>query len=95
MSDVRAGTAQSMTDQQQSSGPAPDELGDDDLMRELGQLAGFFSKDEILYETFLHGSESALGTHTARTEALEQEYLRRNPRRDVEPDRLRAGRRDD
>ena len=89
MSDAGAGTAQSMTDQQQTSGPAPDELGDDDLMRELGQL------HDTRHETFLHGSESALTTHTQRTEALEQEYLRRNPRRDVEPDRLRAGRRDD
>jgi hypothetical protein len=72
-----------------TTGPAAAELSDDDLMRELGHL------HETRHETFLHGSESALTAHTHRMEALEQEYLRRNPDRAVDPDRLRAGRRDD
>jgi hypothetical protein len=46
------------------------------------------------HETFLHGSESALKHHTQRTTALEQEYLRRTPDRDVDEERLRSGRRD-
>jgi hypothetical protein len=72
-----------------TTGPAPDELGDDDLVRELAQLHG------TRHETFRHGSEAALTHHSDRTSALEQEYLRRRPQREVAEDRLRSGRRGD
>jgi hypothetical protein len=78
-----------MSDRDQSTGPAAEELSDDDLLRELQHL------HETRHDTFLHGSESALTAHTERMAALEQEYRRRNPSREVDPDRLRAGRRDD
>lgn len=77
------------TSRDRTTGPAAAELGDADLQRELEHLHG------TRHETFLHGSDSALTAHTRRMEALEQEYLRRNPRREVDPDRLRSGRRDD
>jgi len=78
-----------MTDHDESTGPAAVELGDDDLLRELEQL------HRTRHETFLHGSESALAHHTQRTKTLEEEYLRRNPGREVDEERLRAGRRED
>jgi hypothetical protein len=77
------------TSRDRTTGPAAAELSDADLQRELEHLHA------TRHETFLHGSESALTAHTHRTEALEQEYLRRNPRREVDADRLRSGRRDD
>ena len=77
------------TSHDRTTGPGAAELADDDLLRELEHL------HETRHETFLHGSESALTAHTNRMEALEQEYLRRNPRREVDSDRLRSGRRDD
>jgi hypothetical protein len=77
------------TSHDRTTGPGAAELGDDDLLRELEHL------HETRHETLRHGSESALTAHTHRMEALEQEYLRRNPRREVDPDRLRSGRRDD
>jgi hypothetical protein len=61
------------------------ELSDDDLYRELGHLY------ETRLETLRHGSEDSLASHTARTEALEQEYQRRVPGREVDPERLRSG----
>jgi len=84
-----AGTAFSMTDQHESTGPGANDLSDDDLLRELEQL------HRTRHETFLHGSESALTHHSQRTAALEHEYRLRNPQRDVDDDRLRPGRRDD
>jgi hypothetical protein len=59
-----------------------------DLLREMEQ------PHRTRHETFLHGSESALKHHTQRTAALEEEYLRRTPDRDVDEERLRSGRRD-
>jgi hypothetical protein len=67
----------------ETTGPAVAELSDDDLLRELTHL------HETRHDTFLHGSEHSLATHTHRQEALEQEYLRRNPAREVDEDRLR------
>ncbi|MEV4169122.1 DUF6158 family protein [Nonomuraea sp. NPDC049709] len=61
------------------------QLSDDDLVRELRQLHLTRS------DTFFHGSDDALSTHTARTSELEAEYLRRNPDREVDPLRLREG----
>jgi len=78
-----------MTDRHESTGPGAAELSDDDLLQELEQL------HRTRHETFLHGSESALTNHSQRTAALEREYRRRNPHRDVDDERLRAGRRDD
>ncbi len=61
------------------------ELSEQDLLRELEHL------HTMRHETFLHGSSDALREHTARTFELEQEYLRRNPEREVDPKRTRAG----
>ncbi|MDQ1618728.1 MAG: hypothetical protein QOE19_1297 [Actinomycetota bacterium] len=74
-----------MTDHDTTTGPAPAELSDDDLLRELQQLHARRN------DTLRHGSEDALTTHTERQAALEQEYLRRFPQREVDPERLRAG----
>jgi len=63
-------------------------LDDDDLMRELASL------HETRHETLRHGSDDALQTHTERTAELEEEYLRRYPEREVDPERLRSGARD-
>jgi Family of unknown function (DUF6158) len=63
----------------------PAALPDDDLLRELGHLL------ETRLETLRHGSEQALSTHSTRMRALEAEYLRRFPAREVDPERLRAG----
>jgi hypothetical protein len=64
--------------------PAAD-LDEPDLLRELTHL------HETRNDTFLHGSTEALETHTARTRELEDEYLRRHPERDIDPQRLRSG----
>src|SRR6478735_7940880 len=61
------------------------ELSEQDLLRELAHL------HETRHETFLHGSDDALGTHYRRTLELEAEYVRRHPGRDIDPDRLREG----
>jgi hypothetical protein len=66
-------------------GVAAADLAEGDLLRELHHL------HETRHDTFLHGSGDALGTHTRRTAELEDEYLRRHPEREVDPDRLRAG----
>jgi len=66
-------------------GIPPAELDDDDLLREMTHL------HETRTQTLLHGSMDALVAHTARTQALEDEYLRRNPDRQVDPERLRSG----
>jgi len=69
-------------------GVPPDQLTDDDLVRELASL------HRTRHETFLHASAQALQHHSERSTALELEYLRRRPGRDVDPDRLRAGARE-
>lgn len=69
-------------------GVAAAELAEDDLLRELRHL------HDTRHGTFLHGSAEALKTHTRRTTELEDEYLRRHPEREVDPDRLRAGARE-
>jgi hypothetical protein len=67
------------------TGIPPSDLSDDDLDRELVHL------HETRRETFLHGTEDALETHTKRMLELEGEYLHRFPER-VQPDprRVRA-----
>jgi hypothetical protein len=54
-------------------------------VRELKQL------HDTRHETFLHGSDDALARHTSRTAELESEYVRRFPRREIDPGRLRQG----
>ncbi|MFF4614195.1 DUF6158 family protein [Nonomuraea jabiensis] len=63
----------------------PAQLSDDDLVRELRQLHMTRS------DTFFHGSDDALAMHTSRMNELESEYLRRNPDREIDPNRLREG----
>lgn len=63
----------------------PKDLPEDDLFRELRQLHATRT------ETLMHGSDEALANHTTRSEELEQEYLRRHPERDIDPERLREG----
>jgi len=69
-------------------GVDPRDLDDEDLFRELRHL------HETRTDALLHGSDEALARHTSRTQELETEYLRRNPSRDVNPERLRSGARD-
>lgn len=76
-----------MTDDQ-STGPAVADLSTDDLLREMERIHATRN------ETVRHGSESALQAHTHRQAALEQEYFRRHPQREVDPARLREGARE-
>lgn len=73
---------------QQTTGPSAADLSTDDLLRELAHL------HETRTATLRHGSASALQAHTHRMAALEQEYLRRFPEREVDPERLREGARE-
>jgi len=66
-------------------GVAPDELSTDELLRELAHL------HETRNATLRHGSPHALNEHTTRTAALEAEYLRRFPQREVDDRRTRSG----
>ena len=70
------------------TGVPPTVLTDADLERELLHL------HETRNDTFLHGSEDALAFHTERMQALEQEYLRRNPDRVPDVRRTRHGSRE-
>ncbi len=67
------------------NGVDPRALAEDDLLRELANL------HRMRNETFRHGSLDALEEHTVRTTALEREYLRRHPEREIDPRRTRAG----
>jgi hypothetical protein len=69
-------------------GVDPADLSEDDLFRELRRL------HETRTETLFHGSDGALDAHTSRMRELEGEYLRRFPRRHVDPERLRSGARE-
>ncbi len=71
------------------SGVTPQDLAEVDLIRELAHL------HRTRHDTFLHGSPDALREHNSRLAALEGEYLRRHPERDVDPARTRAGARGD
>lgn len=66
------------------TGVDPVQLDVDDLLRELHSLHG------TRHETFRHGSDDALENHNRRMLELETEYLRRFPRREVDPARLRT-----
>lgn len=60
-------------------------LSDQDLLRELKSL------HDTRNTTLRHGSAESLAHHSERCAELEDEYLRRNPQREVDPERLRAG----
>jgi|GEM_PF-832451 len=60
-------------------------LTDAQLLRELHQL------HRTRHDTFLYGSAGALDRHSMRTHELEQEYLRRHPKRHVAAGRTRRG----
>jgi hypothetical protein len=70
------------------TGVPPPALTDEALERELLHL------HETRNDTFLHGSEDSLEIHTARSQALEEEYLRRNPDRVIDARRTRHGSRE-
>jgi len=61
----------------------PSALSDEQLMRELSRM--HLTRNDALR----HGSEAALDNHTRRTDELEAEYLKRFPRREIDPSRLR------
>ena len=65
-------------------GVDPSALSDEELMRELSRV------HSTRHDTLRHGSEAALDNHTRRTEELEGEYLKRFPRREIDPSRLRS-----
>jgi len=69
-------------------GVPAEELDRDDLLRELEQLHA------TRHQTLRHGSPDALTAHTQRMGELEDEYLRRFPEREVDPERLRSGARE-
>jgi hypothetical protein len=71
-----------------TQGVDPERLTDEELLRELESLHG------TRHETLLHGSDDALTRHTSRQQELEREYLRRNPGRDIDPERTREGARE-
>lgn len=71
-----------------SQGVDVGQLSDEDVLKELKSLHG------TRHETFLHGSGDALDHHTQRQDELEQEYLRRKPGREVDPERTREGARE-
>jgi hypothetical protein len=64
--------------------PARD-LSDDDLMRELASV------HRTRHTTLRHGSDPSLTHHDERMAELEQEYLRRFPDREIDPERLAEG----
>ncbi|MCB5164191.1 DUF6158 family protein [Streptomyces bambusae] len=66
-------------------GVPPGELAEDRLLKELEAI------HRTRHETLLHGSDEALDTHSHRMAELEDEYLRRHPRRATSPSRTRAG----
>ncbi|QSB17087.1 hypothetical protein JQS43_03430 [Natronosporangium hydrolyticum] len=67
------------------TGVPPDELNDDDLLRELSSV------HRTRHDTLRHGSDQALIHHDERMLELEDEYLRRFPHREVDPYRLTEG----
>jgi hypothetical protein len=77
--------ARSDTGHDRSTGPAAADLSDERLLHELEQIHA------SRFTTLRHGSQDALTAHTHRQAALEQEYLRRYPEREVDPQRLREG----
>ncbi|UQX04352.1 DUF6158 family protein [Streptomyces sp. RerS4] len=71
--------------EEHTSGPAARELEDGRLLKELETI------HRTRHETFLHGSDEALATHSQRLKELEDEYLRRHPERAPTAARTRSG----
>jgi hypothetical protein len=69
-------------------GVDPADLDERQLVRELENL------HRTRHETLLFGSDDALAAHSGRMTALEAEYLRRHPERQVAAGRTRAGARE-
>jgi hypothetical protein len=89
MSIMRGGYCAAMTETSEHAAPAPVpviDLSDDVLLRELESL------HRTRNETLRHGSEDALKHHTDRLRAMETEYLRRFPGREIDAARTKAGR---
>jgi Family of unknown function (DUF6158) len=70
-------------------GVDPAALPEEDLVREMESLGNTRA------DTMRHGSWSALARHTTRMHELENEYLRRHPEREIDPQRTREGARQD
>jgi hypothetical protein len=68
-----------------SMGIPPEELDDEEFLRELAEI------HRTRHETLRHASDDALRNHNERMRELEEEYLRRFPEREIDPQRLRAG----
>ncbi|GLW63813.1 hypothetical protein Arub01_20570 [Actinomadura rubrobrunea] len=68
-----------------ATGVPPSALSDHDLLRELGHLY------QTRMDALRHAADQAFGEHTRRMNQLEAEYLRRNPSREIDPERLREG----
>ncbi|MDH2390234.1 MULTISPECIES: DUF6158 family protein [Streptomyces] len=66
-------------------GVDPARLDEPVLLRELEAI------HRSRHDTLLYGSAAALDAHNVRMAELENEYLRRHPRRTVTPGRTRAG----
>jgi hypothetical protein len=69
-------------------GVDPADLDDRQLLRELETV------HRTRHETLLYGSLAALAAHNTRMTALEGEYLRRHPQRQVATGRTRQGARE-
>jgi hypothetical protein len=80
-----AAEEQRLAQEAQITGVPADELSDEDLLRELASV------HRTRHETLRHGSEQALVHHDERMLELEDEYLRRFPQREVDPQRLTEG----
>ncbi|GGO95294.1 DUF6158 family protein [Wenjunlia tyrosinilytica] len=68
-----------------AEGIDPERLDDEVLIRELEQI------HRTRHETLLYGTDNALKAHSRRMLALEAEYLRRHPERQVVSSRTRDG----
>jgi hypothetical protein len=68
-----------------AEGIDPQELSNDLLLHELKHLHA------TRFDTLCHGGSEALHNHTQRMTALEAEYLRRYPERQIDPNRTREG----
>ena len=74
-----------MTEEHHPDGVPAADLPEEDLLRELASV------HRTRHETFLHGSTQSVVAHTERSWELENEYLRRHPEREIDPERLRSG----
>jgi len=78
--DALSGTVEDTT-----VGILPNELDNDEFLRELWEI------HRTRHDTLRYGSDDALSNHNDRMADLEAEYLRRWPEREIDPQRLRSG----